>query len=778
MAKLPAAQSFDADGMAAFLGGLDQIHLVAIHKSRADIQCGYFGTLVDSAVEWAQALNPHGFGIYWTVNRVRNGFSSKPAKSDITAARFVHVDIDPPRNFDEFSKAATLETLDGLRHPPSFVIDSGNGLQAFWRLDGDCANLPAIEGINQQVRTMFNADACFNIDRLMRVPGAVNWPSITKEAKGRKATIARMLSPDTGECYDPQTLAAFFPEAEHGSAVSVDRAHVDIGNVELITCDDLRLTPFHPVRLAVEKPKGSDRSANALHAACEMIRDGYDDERIAGILLNPANAVSGHILDQGNPLRAARRTIERARGEEPNALVVPDAVRDASIAVTKPSSIAPKDQGIVTQQPAREPAHEAAGLPDWYAGLTPGLRLMVDTIMHYAPSPRLELALGAAISCFATAAGRRYQSPTGIMTNVYCVALMASGAGKDFPLRAAAHVLTHAGAIDSVGGRIVSAMGVRSALEKQPVLFVPIDEMGKLLSAINNPRGVLKDAVSMLLELYSESQSFTKGGMYANTKERETTLIYNPCLSFFGVATPGTFWESLTSQSVADGFLPRMILLIDNEQEPEPRMDLARCIWPDALIEQVKRVIEGVPRDVHNAFPMGNGANAQPKPYAIPYVDEAAKLAWFDMKLRERDLRLASDAVKHPFYNRLAENATKLAIIRAVDRNPEAPVLTADDFAWGRLLSQRSIDAFEREIGENLADSDYHARLKRVQDAIRKAGAAGISANEIGRKCQSIPLKDRQAILEDLEDQGAVVSEKAPTAGRPKFIYRIAQNNA
>ena len=41
-----------------------------------------------------------------------------------------------------------------------------------------------------------------------------------------------------------------------------------------------------------------------------------------------------------------------------------------------------------------------------------------------------------------------------------------------------------------------------------------------------------------------------------------------------------------------------------------------------------------------------------------------------------------------------------------------------------------------------------------------------------------IPELIGHAILEDLEDQGAVVSEKAPTAGRPKFIYRIAQNNA
>lgn len=776
MAKLPAAaMAFDADGMAAFLAGLDQIHLVAIHKSRADTQSMYFGAHIESAVEWAQALNANGFGIYWTVNKVREGFNPKPGKADIRAARFIHVDIDPPRDSSGFNKAATLETLDSLRFPPSFVIDSGNGLQAFWRLDGDSANLPAIEAINQQVRTLFSADACFNIDRLMRVPGCTNWPSPTKEARGRKPTIARMLSPDTGQVYEPSDLAAFFPPAEHGDGVG--RLDVTLSDVKLLTPDDLHMTPFSQVRRAIEKPDGKDRSADVLHAACELVRDGYPDDVIAGLLINGANAVSGHILDQDNPMRAVKRAIGRARGEEPDALIVPDSIRGVGLSVkenSKSLQVAATCKQSLQVEPAQEPARE--GLPDWYDGLTPGLKLMVDTIMHYAPSPRIELALGAAIACFATAAGRRYQSPTGILTNVYCVALMASGAGKDFPLRSVGQVLTYAGAIDSVGGRIVSATGIRSALEKRPTLFVPIDEMGKLLSAMNNPRGTLKDAVSMLLELYSESQSFTKGGMYANTRERETNLIHNPCLSFFGVATPSTFWESLTSQSVADGFLPRMILLLDREQEPEPKLDLSRVIWPDALIDQIKAIIAGAAD--HIMFPMGEGAGTPCKPYVVPYADENARQRWFAMKMQERDLRLSSAAIKHPFYNRLAENATKLALVRAIDRCSEAPILTADDFEWGHGLSWRSIEAFEREIGENLADSDYHARLKRVQDVIRKAGAAGISANALGRQCQSIPLRDRQAILEDLEDQGAVASERdTSTGGRPKFIYRIVENS-
>lgn len=758
MAKLDGAQSFDEPGMLQFLEGLDQIHLVAIHKSRPDVHGKYFGTYAETAVEWAKAKNGTGFGIYFTVNRVPENFDKKPKKSDIVAARYCHVDIDPPKSDGGFSKAATLETLDNLRCPPTFVIDSGNGLQAFWALDGDAQNLDAIEGINQQIRTMFSADACFNIDRLMRVPGAVNWPSPTKEARGRSPAIARVLSENTGQVYEPAELSASFPPAEHGRESEVARGHVSITGVEYTTCDELGLTQFNRVRVAIERPKGADRSANVLHAACECVREGYDDTRIAGLLLNPENAVSAHLLDQGDPLRACMRVIGRARGEEPDALVVPDEVRDAVIEVK-----AKPDIGI----PITAPKTDA----EWYPMLTPGLKLMVDTVMQGSPKPRLELALGAALGLVATAAGRRYQSPTGLLTNVYLTALMPSGGGKDFPLRAPGKVLALANLDQMVGGRIVSAMGIRSALENYPTMLVPIDEMGKLLSAMANPRGTLKDAVGMLLELYSEAQGFAKGGMYSNTKERATSIIHNPCLSFFGVATPSTFWESLTSSSVSDGFLPRMILLTDNEPRTPPRRDLTKTVWPDRLVAHIKAIAEGVTIEGYKTFPTGDGAVSEPKPYRIAYGDGAADAAWALVMEGEAAFDTKPEQV-HPFHNRLAENATKLAMIRAIDRDPGMPVLEVSDYEFGGMLARRSVEAFERQISENMADSEYHAKLKRVQDCIARSGDAGISTAELGRKMSAIHGREREDIIIDLEGQGLVVRTKVEGAGRPKFIFR------
>ena len=132
---------------------LDQVHLVAIHPNGLKIVGREFGNSIDGpggAIEFAATQNAAGLNIYWTVNAVEPGLHSKPAKRDVTAARFVHVDIDPPKTGGRFDKDSVIASLDSLAAPPSFIVDSGGGLQAFWRLDGRHANLEAVEQINRQ----------------------------------------------------------------------------------------------------------------------------------------------------------------------------------------------------------------------------------------------------------------------------------------------------------------------------------------------------------------------------------------------------------------------------------------------------------------------------------------------------------------------------------------------------------------------------------------------------------------------------------------------------
>lgn len=92
-----------------------------------------------------------------------------------------------------------------------------------------------------------------------------------------------------------------------------DRPEVEVGEYKLLTADDLDLKPFDPIRAMIDRPQGDDRSKDAYWCALDMLRVGYSEEQVVGVLMNPANEVSGHILDAERPLRAATRSLAAAK---------------------------------------------------------------------------------------------------------------------------------------------------------------------------------------------------------------------------------------------------------------------------------------------------------------------------------------------------------------------------------------------------------------------------------------------------------------------------------
>jgi hypothetical protein len=287
----------------------DAIHLVSIEPDGPGLSGRYFGDDAAGAAEWAIAENSRQRNVYWTVNQVRPDCGVKPKKSSIAAARFVHVDIDPPKNGGEFDRTTKLLELDLLACPPSLIIDSGNGLQALWRLEPSVPDWRAIEDINRGAESVLGADHCHNIDRLLRIPGTVNYPDKKKQSAGRVPVLATSISCDDVS-HTAEALAELFPPIPADKKTS---EKVVLGDVALITADDLDLPDLELIRAAIERPKGEDRSDDGFHCACLMLHAGATPEQVAGILLNPENAVSGHYLDQSIPERAVRRAIESAR---------------------------------------------------------------------------------------------------------------------------------------------------------------------------------------------------------------------------------------------------------------------------------------------------------------------------------------------------------------------------------------------------------------------------------------------------------------------------------
>lgn len=182
----------ESGAIASFLEAIGQgIHLCSIVP---DGRCKgrWFGHDIAAATNWAVSENNEGKGIYWTVNLVTEGCNKKPSKTDIVALRFAHVDIDPPKGGGALNKLKTQAELAALPVPPSLIIDSGNGLQAFWRLTGP-ASQSDVEAVNRNISDRFGGDSCHSIEHLMRLPGTVNHPNAKKRAAGRTIALAKVI---------------------------------------------------------------------------------------------------------------------------------------------------------------------------------------------------------------------------------------------------------------------------------------------------------------------------------------------------------------------------------------------------------------------------------------------------------------------------------------------------------------------------------------------------------------------------------------------------------
>jgi len=164
---------------------------------------------------WIDGHNGHS-NCYFSVNEPRAGVPhSKLRKCDIVAVRALHVDIDPRRDADPDAERIRLRKLisEGSLKP-TFAVDSGGGVQAFWKLSQKIA-IPdgpgEFEQMNRAAAALFGeGDATQNIERIMRLPGTINIPNVSKRAKGRTERRASMLWSD-GPVYEQADLASMLP---------------------------------------------------------------------------------------------------------------------------------------------------------------------------------------------------------------------------------------------------------------------------------------------------------------------------------------------------------------------------------------------------------------------------------------------------------------------------------------------------------------------------------------------------------------------------------------
>ena len=401
----------------------------------------------------------------------------------------------------------------------------------------------------------------------------------------------------------------------------------------------------------------------------------------------------------------------------------------------------------------------------------------VGRVMAYdlaiAPKPQPVLALAGAIALMATLAGRKVRDSRGSRTNLQIVGVAASSAGKENARKVVKRILVDAGAEALIGPEdLASDAAMLSALEISPTSVFLVDEFGRFIRTAADPRQSphLYAVVTTLLKLYSSADIAMKAKGYSDAKRNK--VIDQPCAVLYGTTVPSHLMESLTLDSLSDGFVGRLLFFEaadygqynDDHEEREAPEDLVRTAraW--------------------HAFrgQAGNLASEHPVPWRIEASPEA--------EARFRELRTLADAqpegLGRAIWGRTLQKARQLALVHACSAadDPPPPALPgAPAPAWNAAIG---LDAasWACELAAYLtrrmiwlahvwiADGEFDRKQKRVMRFVNEAGGR-IAHNDLVRKLQRMAPRERQEVIQNLLETGQLQSETETTGGRMKVTY-------
>ena len=183
----------------------DKVHITAIHPDRrrpANIKGRTYAKTAAGrakAQRWIEEAQKAGWGIYFNDNNLSVDLGSrrnKAAELEVRHVVMLHVDADLPKDTkaEDFAsvKADLLARIRSHRLAPSIIINSGNGYGVFWILrdpiatNADRDTIADLKARNKQLAIDIGggADHCENLDRVMRVPGLINFPNAAKRKRG------------------------------------------------------------------------------------------------------------------------------------------------------------------------------------------------------------------------------------------------------------------------------------------------------------------------------------------------------------------------------------------------------------------------------------------------------------------------------------------------------------------------------------------------------------------------------------------------------------------
>lgn len=388
---------------------------------------------------------------------------------------------------------------------------------------------------------------------------------------------------------------------------------------------------------------------------------------------------------------------------------------------------------------------------------------VIDYNLQIAIRPQPVLALAGAIQLQAVLAARKVCDSRENRTNLYLIGTAPSGAGKEFARKINRRILAAAGLGRYDGNdELASDAGLIKAVEVNPAILFQIDEFGRFLRTMGDPKRAphLYNVITAFMKLFSCADGIFKGKAYADPKRN--VEIYYPCVGLYATTVPDNLYQGITLESLKDGFYARL-LLFDTDHIPTRQREAVHRV-PQDMIEVAKWW------DTFN--PTGNLHDQFPSPVQIETTEDG--YAVFDELAGQVDKELAKKNLYSSIWARAEEKACRLALVYACSANHVAPVIDQAAAMWACRLSEHITRKMIYIADQWVSDGQFDEKQKKLLRVIKDAGGR-ISQSQLCQKTRALQKKERADIIDNLMEAGAIKKEQVNTMTNPATYYTLLE---
>jgi len=385
------------------------------------------------------------------------------------------------------------------------------------------------------------------------------------------------------------------------------------------------------------------------------------------------------------------------------------------------------------------------------------------------------LTLACALTFCGVLFGRKVRDSLGSRTNLYCMGIAKSSAGKAHAPSQIRRLCEAAGCRDLLGGDdAASDAAIEERIQKNPACLFLWDEIGHFLSHIRS--GISQHhtrIIPLLMKLYSAAGSVYKGKEYSDSDLQRT--IIQPCCCIYGTSSPERFSSGISPEELQDGWLSRCLVF---RTDTKPEKDRSNCdaLIPQDIIDQVSkwhnRQIGEIDNKNIEAFiayhgDIGISYQQPPQQIVVPGTSEAEDIfISFDNECTEFGKTIP---ILDCLWSKGEENARRIALIVAASENFNTPCITGSIADYACRLIRYLLVNFGRDTVPTIVTCQIDAQKQKLLKIINQEGVNGCPNRILTQRARWSNKKQRSALLADLIEAEEVIMQIKDGKKAPSF---------